>query len=371
MSTNHAEQTSEFVVESFKDGEPSDGSPTATEAAAAAANAAREAASAAAEGGEQEAEEGAEGGEDEGGEEGGEDQGDEEKPQGEAKDSEEKPSTGRRRSLEAKQAAGSALSQEERLELANIRSADTKVPKKDRIAELTVLRRHAERQTDNERGRADRLQAELDALKSGKTPLTSQDDTATSGGSAPDPSQFDYGELDPKYIAALARHETAQALKAHKAEDDKTRQADAAAATQREQGTKQDTLVKAGVKLHDDFDEVVMQGARDGKWDLSQHLGELLLDSEFGAPIAYDLAKDPDEAARVAKLSPAEQAKYLGRQEAKFEAAKSPQSTKSTKAPQAPPPPKTPRGNSGSNKVGADTLDFAALEQAWRAGELR
>lgn len=330
-----AEQASGLITSSFKDGVASDGSPTAEEAAAAAANTAKPVV-------EDEEDDEAKAGESaaEGEDEAGEGAAEGEAKAGEPKEGEEKPA---------------------------------KAPKKsaaDRIGDLTAARRSAERAADTERGRADRLQAELDAIKNGKTPLTAQDDTATGDPTSPDPSQFDYGELDPKYIAALARHETAKALKAAKADDDKTRQTQAADDKRRELGAKQDTLVKAGVKLHDDFDEVVMQGAKDGKWDLSPHLGELLLDSEFGADIVYELAKDPDEAARVAKLSPTEQAKFLGRQEAKFEAAKSSQG-KTPKAPQAPPPPKTPRGNSGSHKTGADSQDFAAVEAAWRSGQLK
>jgi hypothetical protein len=341
-----AEQASGLITSSFKDGVASDGAPTEEEVAAAAADTPKTPVEGGQEDGgvpvgDEDGEDGEDGGED--GEDG-EGKSDEEKPKGDAKpkDGEEKP--------------------------------PAKAPKKsaaDRIGDLTAARRTAERLADSEKGRADRLQAELDAIKSGKTPLTGAQSDDKSDPASPDPSQFDYGELDPKYIAALARHETAKALKAAKADDEKERQTQAADAKRQELGEKQDALVKAGVKLHDDFDEVVMQGARDGKWDLSTHLGELLLDSEFGAEIAYELAKDPDEAARVAKLSATDQAKFLGRQEAKFEAAKSSQGKQPPKTPQAPPPPKTPRGNSGSLKTGADSRDFAAVEAAWKSGQLK
>jgi len=341
-----AEQASGLISESFKDGVLSDGGPTEQEKAAAAANAPRKEAPAAAEGAaesqEEQDDEGGEGGAaGDGGQEGSGEGGAQEGEEGEQQPADD----GKGKGAGKKSAA-------------------------ERIGDLTAARRSAEREADSQRTRAERAEAELAALKSGKTPLTTQDDTATSDPASPDPSQFDYGELDPKYIAALARYETAQALKAQRAEDDKARQTQAADARRQELGTKQDALVKAGVKLHDDFDEVVMQGAKDGKWELSQHLGELLLDSEFGAQIAYELAKDPDEAARVAKLSPVDQAKFLGRQEAKFEAAKSSQG-KPPKAPQAPPPPKTPRGNSGSSKTGADSEDFASVEAAWRGGQFK
>jgi hypothetical protein len=345
MPQTLAEQTASFITESFTDGEASDGAPTALENAAAAANQSGE--GAAAEGGEGQDAAAAEGAEGEGGE-GGEGE-DGEGEAGQSGEGQQPAAAGGDKGKGGK--GGKSVA--------------------DRIGELTANYRGAQREADTQKSRADALQAELDALKSGKAPLTPQPAPATGGEGAPDPSQFDYGELDPKYIAALTRFETAQALKAAKADDDKKRQDDAAAAQQQEIARKARDMVKAGVALHDDFDEVVMQGARENKWDLSPHLGQLLLDSEFGAQIAYDLAKNPAEATRVFNLSATDQAKFLGRQEAKFEAAKSSQGKTPPKAPQAAPPPKTPRGNSGSNKVGADSTDFAAVERAYRAGELR
>lgn len=343
MPPTFEEQAASLITSTFKDGEASDGAPTAEEEAAAAANRSGEAKKADAVGKVQEEAEGAE--EDQEEAEGAEES--EDAGEGDAADAAE-PKVG-----EPKPAKGAKKSAA------------------DRIGDLTAARRSAERAADTERTRADRLQAELDALKNGKAPLTAAQSDGNSGEASPDPSQFDYGELDPKYIAALARYETRQAHAAEKAKDDEVRQTQAAAEKQREQGQKQDALVKAGVKLHDDFDEVVMQGAREGKWALTATMGELILDSEFGPQIAYDLASDPDEAERIAKLSPAQQAAHVGRLEAKFEAVKSSQGGKTSKTPQAPPPPKTPRGGSGSSKIGADSPDFAAVEAAWRSGGLR
>lgn len=321
-----AEQAATFNNVSFKDGDPSDGSPTAEETAAAEADAKSAAAAAVAENEEDEGE-------------------------GEA-------------------AAAPVVADGKTLETPA--KPPGKPTAKERIADITSKFRGAERDVETERARANRLEAELAAFKTGKTPLTPAPAADNAADAPPDPSKFDYGELDPKYIAALSRHETRQALKEDRAETEKTRQSDAAAEARKEQATKQDAMVKTGVTLHDDFDEVVMQGAREGKWQLSADLGVLLLDSEFGAGIAYELAKDPAEADRVFKLSPAKQAAFLGRQEAKFEAAAASQAAlKTPKTPQAPTPLKTPKGGSGSIKVGADSSDFAAVETAWRQGGLR
>lgn len=336
-----AEQAASFITSNFKDGVESDGSPTEQEAAAAAADAAKGPESSendAAEGQEQES---AEGSADEGAEaaEGAENQG-ENGPEGSAKPDAKAPKGGKKSASE-------------------------------RIGDITANWRSEQRRADTEKSRADRAEAELAALKGGKAPLTGAQSDAKSGAAPPDPSQFDYGELDPKYIAALARHETAQALAAKDAKDEESRQAAAADAKRQEVAGKTDALVKAGVALHDDFDEVVMQGAQEGRWELTPTLGELLLDSEFGPHIAYELASNPAESNRVAKLSPAQQAAWLGRQEAKFEAAKPSQARQAPKTPQAQTPPKLPKGGAGSNKVGADSQDFAAVEAAWKSGALR
>lgn len=335
----HEEQVATFQTATFKDGDASDGSPTAAEQAAHEANN-RAATAAAAAATEDDDEADADGEGDEGGD-----------PTAPAKGAAAADGDG-------KEGEGKPKG---------------KPTAKERIADVTAKYRGAERDAETQRQRADRLEAELTAVKSGKTPLTpaATADTAATADAPPDPSKFDYGELDPKYLAAVARHETRQALREQRAEDDKTRQADAAAQLRQEEATKQADMVKAGVKLYDDFDEVVMQGAREGKWELSRDLGVLLLDSEFGAEIAYDLAKDPEEALRVSKLSPAKQAAYLGRQEAKIEAAKASQGAPALKTPQAQTPPRLPKGGSGSQKVGADSTDFAAVEAAYKAGALK
>lgn len=333
-----AEQVATFATVSFKDGEPHDGTPTAEETAAAETNKTPADDANVIPG--------------------------DENDDDEVVDGEEKP--GEQGGGEAKPAEGAEADKSEK----NDEAKPKKATAKDRISDLTANWRSAQRATDAEKTRADRLQAQLDALKSGKAPLTEDKGAAKGGDAPPDPSAFEYGELDPKYIAALARHETKAALADHAAGEETTRQAAAADAKRQETVEKSDKLVRAGLDLHDDFDDVVMQGAREGKWDLSPTLGELILDSEFGPQIAYELASDPAESRRINKLTPSQQAAFFGRQEAKFEAAKASQTSKTSKTPQASPPPKLPRGGSGSNTVGADSSDFAAVEKAWRGGAL-
>jgi hypothetical protein len=207
----------------------------------------------------------------------------------------------------------------------------------------------------------------------------------------PDPSKFELGELDPKYIRALARWEVRQEL----ADASKTQQTkqlnskqEAAAA---EIAEKRAAFEEAGYDRFDDFKEVVLDTVRLPKsdpaaWPLSATIGQLILNSEFGADVAYALASDPKEAKRVDKLSDAEKQRWFFRQEAKFEAEKAPAAASGDEqdedsgretnpekpvqrtATQAPPPPRRRNNGAGSTSaVSPATQDFAAFEAMARA----
>jgi hypothetical protein len=61
-----------------------------------------------------------------------------------------------------------------------------------------------------------------------------------------------------------------------------------------------------------DFDQVV----GNAEVEISPHVREVLLDSDAGPVLAYVLAKNPDEARRISKMSPLMAARELGRIEA-------------------------------------------------------
>lgn len=249
--------------------------------------------------------------------------------------------------------------------------------------------------------RAARLERELGTISArlaavegrGAAPL----DSAAKGGKddgedkEPQAKDFELGELDPKYIRALARWEVRQEL----AESSKTQQTkqqksaqDQAAA---EYAEKKAAFEDAGLEAFDDFQEVVMDTVTLPKsdpaaWPLSATVGKLLLDSKYGPHIAYALASDPKEAKRVDKLSPADQQRWFFRQEAKLEAehpasgeaegeqeeheeAPERRPSRTPNQPQArvskaPPPParRSNGGNGNRGGVSSATTDFAAFE---------
>lgn len=200
---------------------------------------------------------------------------------------------------------------------------------------------------------------------------------------APNSATYEYGELDTAYIRDLARYETRKEFAANQAEQDRKAQTTTATAAQAAFEQKVSTFGTEGSKLYDDFQQVVIEGARDKAYPLSPTIGELLFDSEQGPDIAYYLASNPDEAVKLAAKSPAAQAKEFGRLEAVFSSTsqdapvQEDQTTEegeepparqvqtppaaATRAPQ--PPQHRARAAGGKPTVSGATTDFAAFER--------
>jgi hypothetical protein len=245
-----------------------------------------------------------------------------------------------------------------------------------RIDQATARQRAAERRADLAEANLLQLERRLAAMEAEMRSLrTGGVDTAgkstTSDPNAPQPSSYEYGELDARYIRDLAKYEARKELEAERAKTQSEAARQSAEAAARERATKIDAWAQAeGAKKYDDFDEVVIQGAKDGLWPLSATLGQLILESEFGHDIAYSLASNPKEAARIARMAPEKQAAWFGKEEARLAAgAASPGEThddiqQKPKVTQAPiPPVHRAKGSGESNPVSPDTTDFAAFER--------
>jgi hypothetical protein len=227
-----------------------------------------------------------------------------------------------------------------------------------RIGEIKRTGREA---LEAEKQRNDALEKRLLAALETK-PLTGEvKEGKADPDTEPKATDFEYGELDARYIRALARFEARQEFKAGQDNQNKARQTDAAAREAQELGEKKATLEKAGTAKFEDFDEVVIQGAADGEWPLSVELGKLILGSEVGHMIAYHLASNPKEARQVFGKSPLEQAAYFGRQEAKYSSEED-APKQEIRIPKAPAPLNGARGRGGKTPVSPDTSDFASFE---------
>lgn len=303
---------------------------------------------------------------------------------------------------EADEVVGKALSAKQSTVAKEARKKDVN----SRMGELTRLRREAERREETTRRENDDLRRRLDALERGEKPATltngNKGGRTVSQDGKPDPTdteKYQYGELDAKYIADLARFETLQAIEEReqgKTKEQKDQQDAAASVAFKEAVT---AFEEAGLEQFDDFEEVViatynLDKTDPGFWPLSQTMAELIFESDHGPAIAYNLASDPKEARRIAALPLARQAAWFGVQEAKLSAGSAasskantddgvtkPQAEAGTKR-QLPQPrtgqareskaplPLTKLNGAGGNRVpSAATTDFAAFEAMATGGK--
>jgi hypothetical protein len=213
-----------------------------------------------------------------------------------------------------------------------------------------------------EKQRAATLEARLLAALEGK-PLTGEvKDSKPDPDIEPKPADFEYGELDARYIRALARFEARQEFKAGQDNQQKARLSDAAAQEAQKFEERKSALEEAGSAKYDDFQEVVIESAMNGEWPLSKELGQLALESKVGHDILYYLASDPKESRRVASLSPYQQAAYFGRLEARFSSDEDANPKQEIRVPKAPAPITNARGRGGKGQVSPDTSDFKSFE---------
>lgn len=212
---------------------------------------------------------------------------------------------------------------------------------KDRIDELTRLRREAER--DAEYWRAKALQS-----PEAKPAEPKAEETAT----APDPEGYDAGEFDTRYIRDLAKFEAKQEVAA-------AMKAIQAQTQQQSHDREWQSRIEKASETMPDFEEKVLVGAQRGEWACSQDMADALRATDKGPELAYHLASNPAEAARLYRLSPALQLMELGKLEAKLAQPKTKTVT------DAPTPIPQARGSGGKFSVNPDTDDFAAFDQSY------
>lgn len=251
----------------------------------------------------------------------------------------------------------------------------------NRINKAVRAQRAAERERDDLRAR---LAATPDVRAAAQltAPAASASNADTDG--APDPSKFEFGELDAKYIRALARFEAKQEF-AEQTKNQQTTQLTAAQhkEAQRFQGLKA-TFEDVGHKEYgDEFQELVVEGAANGEWPLSDTVARLILESDAGHHVAFHLASHPDEAVKVSGLTAMQQAAWFGRQEAKYPSAQDAPNNdddetdeeETPRRAQRPAPGKTAskapaplknkaRGNGSTARNAGESSDFAAFEAA-------
>lgn len=115
-----------------------------------------------------------------------------------------------------------------------------------------------------------------------------------------------------------------------------------------------------------DFDSVAMNK----DLTVTNVMAEAITDSDLGPKILYELGKNPAEASRISKLSPAAQAREIGKLEARLEAAAEKSSGESSETPQTKkpavskaPPPVKPLGSSSASSNPAKAVETMSLSE--------
>jgi hypothetical protein len=230
--------------------------------------------------------------------------------------------------------------------------------KREKAEMARQLRENEQRMMQEVLSKVENLEKRLQGENSG--------DNQNAGTPEPDPSDFEkypLGHLDPAYIEDRIQY-VAERKAAERAE----------AALQRQQEIDQqqyleiqpllekvDELTTRGIEIYDDFKESVVDTGMRGDWDLDQPTFMAATKTTNGVQILYELAHNPEEASRVAKLSEEEQMEYVFLRNREIRLGKTPR-----RKPQAGEPPKnTARGANSRTSINPATDNLDDFEKAW------
>jgi hypothetical protein len=238
---------------------------------------------------------------------------------------------------------------------------------KERINELVHKNRELERRLEREQLKRElreelKLPADETMLRAGQNGGNIQADRVV-----PDPRDLDkypLGALDDRYIEdrteylAEVKLEKLLSTALHRQQEQDARVQAEQAAT--ELLKKADGVVQKGSELYNDFQETVWEAGKRGEYRLEEPTFLALTEAEHGAQIAYALATNKVEAARVASLSPFGQVQYVTQKNAEFGA------KAQVRLPKAgTPPAHQSRGSSGKFTVPVDTDDLSAFSKLY------
>jgi len=186
---------------------------------------------------------------------------------------------------------------------------DSEAPKKnraqDRIEDLVAEKNAAKEYAEYWREKA------LEIIQQGKAPSTTQ--SAPTDDQVPDepPTLEQFGYDQKQWSKAIARWNTVKVRQ----EVTKTLEQERAQSVQTAATNQFQERVDAFKKDHPDFDTVM---ANPRLPQLDHISAAMIVGSEHGADISYTLAKNPDLAVKVSRMSPSQQALAVGRIESEI-----------------------------------------------------
>lgn len=209
---------------------------------------------------------------------------------------------------------------------------------RDRINELTADKRSLERRTER-----------LEEMLAGQIQPKPQVQPETA------PKQDDFENYD-EFLVAKAKHEVRQEVRTEFEAQNKRNVENQQNLRARDAAQTFNTKAVDARAKYDDFDEVAFSN----NVAITDTMTEVIVQSDKGPDVAYHLGSHPETAARIASLSPVQQAVELGKIEASLDPPK-----KTTSAPE---PVKTvSKGNAGLNKS-PEKMSYDEYKK-WRMGD--
>lgn len=206
----------------------------------------------------------------------------------------------------------------------------------------------------------DKLKAKLERERAEKEELRRENELLKKPQSPAVPSEKpkldDYENWDA-FIEATAEWKVEQKLTER---DTKEREKSLKAETQAKQQTYAQKAQEFAKSTPDFLDTL-----EESEAPMNDMLHQAIVDSDLGPQVAYYLAKNPEEAAKMVKMGYGELNRYLGKIEVKLESKPAPKTTNA-------PPPINPARGSASSSVNPYERDLSPEEyKAWRAKQKR
>lgn len=177
--------------------------------------------------------------------------------------------------------------------------------------------------------------------------------TQEQGSTSEAPARANYAS-DEEYWNARSDWKADQLVKQRETEAIQRQQREEADQNARRYAEAADKRNADGKAKYPDWDRTITGAFEDGTIEQGSLLHHAILESDTGHEVAYHLAKNPDEAERIAKLPPLRQIAEFGKLEVKLSA------PKTSKAPA----PINPIGSQGNVSTDLERADQAAYEMA-------
>lgn len=199
----------------------------------------------------------------------------------------------------------------------------------------------------------ERLEQENEYWRTQALRTQSQPEAPKQEASDPEPDAEQYekdGKSAREYMRDLAKWEARQAIKAEREREAEERKQEAAKSAEQKRAEEFGKKIESARDKFDDYDDVVFNKAV----PITKPMSEALMESDLGAEIAYELAKDDGkEAQRISQLSPFKQAVEIGKIEARLAHEQPSPATEEEKpepvVSKAPPPPTPVRRPAAAN----------------------